>query len=94
MRAYDRRMVMNRLATWALSRHMRALEDAGRGRLVWMDAEGGVHDLGAYAVPELEGLAWAVGVAYRTSRVRSERTRLAGLRAASRRLYVGAKGLR
>jgi hypothetical protein len=92
--AYDGRMVMDRIERWALRRAVRAADDAGRGRLVYVDAEGVVRDLGAYAVPEVEGLAWAVGVAYRTSRVRHERTRLAGLRAAGQRLGVSARSLR
>jgi hypothetical protein len=87
-------MMMDRLAEWALRRGVRSLDDAGRGRLVYVDADGAVRDLGAYTAAEVEGVAWAVGVAYRCSRVRHERTRLAGLRHAATRLMVGARGLK
>ena len=83
----------DRLAAWAL-RH--ALRDAGPVdgvRIVAVDGEGRVRDLGVYAVRELEGLAWAVGVAYRASSVRWERTRLAGLRAGAGRLALAAREL-
>lgn len=84
-------MVKDRFAAWALRRAYGDAGDAGEVRLLAVDAEGEVRDLGAYAVRELEGLAWAVGVAYRCSPVRWERTRLAGLRAGAGRL---ARGLR
>ena len=84
-------MVKDRFAAWALRRAYGDAGDAGEVRLLAVEAEGEVRELGAYAVRELEGLAWAVGVAYRCSPVRWERTRLAGLRAGAGRL---ARGLR
>lgn len=79
-------MVKDRLAAWALRRAYGHAGDAGGVRLLAIDGEGQVRDLGPYAVKELEGLAWAVGVAYRTTPVRWERTRLAPLRGAATRL--------
>ena len=87
------RMVTDRLAAWALRRAYGRAGDAGGVRLLAVDAEGSVKDLGAYAVRELEGLAWAVGVAYRTSPVRYDRVRLATLRVAASKLRQGAREL-
>lgn len=83
----------DRLAAWALRHALRDAGHAGGVRLVAVDEQGGVVDLGVYAVRELEGLAWAVGVAYRSSSIRWERTRLAGLRQGAGRLALGVREL-
>lgn len=87
-------MVKDRLAAWALRHAYGDADDAGGVRLLAVDGEGAVHDLGRYAVNELEGLAWAAGVAYRTTPVRWERSRLAPLRATATRLARGSRSLR
>lgn len=86
--------VRDRLAAWALRHALRDAGDADGVRIVAVDSEGGVRDLGVYAVRELEGLAWAVGVAYRSTTVRWERTRLAGLRAGAGRWARGVAQIR
>ena len=88
------RMVKDGLATWALKRAYGDAGDAGGVRLLVVDEEGAVRDLGSYAVKDLEGLAWAVGVAYRCSTIRWERTRLAGLKGVARRLALEARSAR
>jgi hypothetical protein len=87
-------MVKERLAAWALRHAYGDLVNAGTkggGRLLYVDEEGAVRDLGVYAVRELEGMAWAVGVAYRTSPVRYDRVRLAAIRGAAHRLAVALR---
>lgn len=79
------------LAAWALRHAYGRTGDTGGVRLLVVDERGSVKDLGAYAVREVEGLAWAVGVAYRCSPVRWERTRLAGLRGAAHRLALALR---
>jgi hypothetical protein len=84
--------MVDRLAVWALKRAYGDVGDAGGVRLLAVDEKGSIRDLGAYAVKDLEGLAWAVGVAYRRTPERWERTRLAGLKPVARRLVGGIRG--
>lgn len=78
--------VIDRLADWALRR-----KAAGRGRLMWLDDEGRVVDVGSMTRDELRSLAWAHGVAYRLSRERGDRSRLMRSRDAAARLGRAAK---
>lgn len=83
---------MDRLATWALRRHMRACGDAGGYRVVWIGEDGVVRVTGALTVADVEGIGWAVGRAYQGARSRSERTRLAGVRESVRKLAGIVRG--
>lgn len=74
--------IRDRLRTKAIE----AILGDTRGRLVYVDAQGVARDLGAFTPAELESFEWAVGVAYRLTRERSERTRLAGVRVHASRL--------
>jgi hypothetical protein len=64
-----------------------------RGRLVYVDRDGSVVDLGAFAPRDLASLAWAHRVAYRMTRERDERARLASSRDAAARLAREASRL-
>ena len=81
----------DRLAAWALRHAYTNARGTGEGSLVYIDAEGVVRECGPCTPAELEGLGWAWGVAYRSTSMRWERTRLAGLRGiASRVAKAGA----
>ena len=83
--------IASRVDEWA---RRRAFKDAEGGRLVYVVAPGQVVDLGAFTPDELEALAWAQRVAYRGTRDRGERSRLAQVRGAAQRLGVGASKVR
>lgn len=84
-------MATDWLTRWALKRAYGDAVPVGGVRLLAVDAEGSVRDLGPFTGRELEGVAWAVGVAYRTSPVRYDRVRLATLKGAATRLRAGAR---
>lgn len=78
-----------RVAQW----YIRSQAEGGdAGRLWYVDGEGRVVDLGVYTRGELITLAWAHGVAYRTSS-REERSRLSRTKAAAARLARGVAAL-
>lgn len=69
------------LELWALRRAVdRGVERDGEGRLLWVRRDGEVVDLGPATTRRLLDLGWAVGVAYRYTRDRGEKGRLAPLR--------------
>lgn len=80
------------LERWAWRVVTRELARDRRDRLVYVDRLGRVVDLGPARREDLVGLAWAVRVAYRATRERPARARLASLRdGVGARLDEGAK---
>lgn len=73
--------MLRAIEAWALRRAVaRGMEGKADGRLLWVRGDGEVVDLGPTTTRRLLDLGWAVGVAYRYSRDRGEKGRLAPLR--------------
>lgn len=77
-----------------LRRYVRRRVPEARGRLVWVDDTGEVHDLGTWSVAQLVAFDTAVNIAYRTTPERSEKVRLAAIRLQSARLVRALQATR
>lgn len=61
------------------------------GRLLYVDSSGRVFDIGAFTLRDIASLSWAYRIAYRVTRERHERIRLAGMREFAHRIDISVR---
>ncbi len=82
--------------SWLVRRHVKGTQrgrdgsPSSAGRLLYLQSNGEVVDLGAFTKRDLLALAWSWRVAYRLAREREERSKLARTRDAAVRLSQSA----
>lgn len=67
------RGILSRCLCWYVRR---GLSDSHRGRLMFVEQDGKVVDLGEFRRDDFANIVWGVSVGYRLTRDRGEKTRL------------------